>query len=316
VGLGPDRFEGQDYEEALAAYEAEDDVRVLFESGWGLPEHPGGAQATFEASFDTWPPSEAEQAQWFLATGGELVAEAPADDGAERFRFDPESGATTYTDASSTDFQFPGLEFDWPAPADGDALVYVGAPVEEPTVVAGPGYATVWVRPEVDDATVEVTLSEVRADGTEFRIQGGWLRLGHSVLDESLSDDVRIEPTYLESDFEPIVPGEWVEVTVPIYPFAHPMRAGSRLALRIDTPGRDTPFWAFENPEYSADEAGDDGEVWHTVGTGGAHASSLVIMTLPGVEIPAAVLASPPPCPSLRGQVCRPWADYTNTPAE
>jgi predicted acyl esterase len=316
VGLGPDRFEGQPYEEALAAYEAEPRVRVLFENGWGLPEYPGGAQATFEASFDTWPPRDAATRQWFLAPDGALAAEAPADERAERFRFDPESGAITYATEVDYNFQGPVPEFEWPASVEGDALVYLGEPLAEPTVLAGPGYATVWLNTEVDDATVEVTLSEVREDGTEIRIQGGWLRVGHSVLDPDLSDDLRIEPTYLESDFTPPVPGEWTEVTVPIYPFAHPMRAGSRLAVRIDTPGRDTPFWAFENPEYTAEEAGEDGEVWHTVGVGGAHASSLVIMDLSDIEIPQAVLDSPPPCPGLRGQICRPWAPPTNTPAD
>jgi hypothetical protein len=316
VGLGPDRFAGQEYEEALAAYEAEPDVRVLFENGWGLPEYPGGAQATFEATFESWPPPAAERYELFLGPEGALVDAAPDDDAAEKYRFDPESGATTYSDAGSSDFQFPEIEFDWPASEEGTALSYVSEPLAAPTVLAGPGYATLWVNPEVDDATIEVTLSEVREDGQEFRIQGGWLRLGHRVLDDSLSDDYRIEPTYAAGDYEALVPGEWIEVRVPIYPFAHPMRAGSRLALRIDTPGRDTPFWAFENPAYEDADAGDDGEVWTSIGVGGEHASSLVIMSLPDVEIPAAVLDSPPPCPSLRGQVCRDWTEITNTPAD
>jgi hypothetical protein len=71
-----------------------------------------------------------------------------------------------------------------------------------------------------------------------------------------------------------------------------------------------------ENPVYTDDEAGDDGEVWTSIGVGGEHASSLVIMNLPDIEIPQAVLDSPPPCPSLRGQVCREWAEITNTPAD
>src|SRR5690606_7161085 len=143
-------------------------------------------------------------------------------------------------------------------------------PLDEPTVLAGPGYVNLWVRSEVADVPVEVTLSEVTADGTEYRIQGGWLRAGHRTLDDDLSDDFRIEPTYEEADYEPLVPGEWVEVRVPVYPFAHLMRAGSRLALRVDTPGRDTPFWAFETPVYTDDEAGDDREVWNDVGFGGS----------------------------------------------
>src|SRR5690606_20237652 len=106
-----------------------------------------------------------------------------ADEGALAWRHDPESGETTYTDASSTDFQFPEVPFDWPAPEAGDAVVLVGEPLDEATVLAGPGYVDLWVRSEVADVPVEVTLSEVTTDGTEHRIQGGWLRAGHRTLD-------------------------------------------------------------------------------------------------------------------------------------
>ncbi len=309
LGFEEDRFAGMDYEDALAAYEAEPEVRVLFESGWGHPEVPGAPQATFEATFDSWPPPAGEAASWFLGSDGTLVAEAPSTSADVAYRHDPDAGPTLYTDASAYDFQKPSIPFDWARPPEGSAVVFAGDPVEETTVLAGAGHLRLWVRPEVDDLTVEATLSEVRADGTEVRIQGGWLRVGHVVMDEELSSGVEREPTYSEDDFVAPVPGEWTEAVVPIYPFAHLLRPGSRLVLRIDDPGRDMPLWSFENPIY-------DGEVHHTIGVGGEHASELVLLALPGVEVPEAVVTDVPPCPSLRGQVCRPWEPTTNTPAE
>ena len=44
------------------------------------------------------------------------------------------------------------------------------------------------------------------------------------------------------------MPGEWIHFRVPIYPFTHVFRKGTRLRLAISTPGRDHPFWCFESP--------------------------------------------------------------------
>ena len=92
-----DRFTEYDsYEEALAAYQAEDDIRVLYENGAGTdqPRVPG---STFEETYTSWPPSEVEPTRLFLHPDGTLADEEPTiEDGeptsAASFEYHPEYG--------------------------------------------------------------------------------------------------------------------------------------------------------------------------------------------------------------------------------
>ncbi len=61
VEIEGDRFTsfGTDHAGAVAAYEAEDPVRVIFESGVGRDEL-GEQGGTFERTFSSWPAPEAE----------------------------------------------------------------------------------------------------------------------------------------------------------------------------------------------------------------------------------------------------------------
>jgi hypothetical protein len=99
---------------------------------------------------------------------------------------------------------------------------------------------------------------------------------------------------------------EYVHVQVPIFPVAHPLRAGSRLRLQINTPGGDLPLWFFENRDPGGEGIG------YSIGRGGAVASSIVLPVLPAgsVEIPA----ERPICGALRGQPCRPYVPLVNEP--
>ncbi|HEY8216979.1 MAG TPA: CocE/NonD family hydrolase, partial [Acidimicrobiia bacterium] len=71
VGLPPDRFAGEtDFAAALARYEVEPPVRVLFDNGAGGP--PGAPVPAFEASFDRWPPPSARTRTLYLGAHGRL----------------------------------------------------------------------------------------------------------------------------------------------------------------------------------------------------------------------------------------------------
>ena len=131
-----------------------------------------------------------------------------------------------------------------------------------------------------------MTLSEIRPDGTEIYLQSGWLRASGRALDDAASTDLEPVPTFAEDDVEPLVPGRAVDVAVPLFPVAHPLRAGSRLRLTIDAPGDNRAVWAFRT--VSAGE-----EV--TVAYGAAHPSRLVLPVVDGVALAP---APPPAAPS------------------
>lgn len=307
LGFEPDRFEDfadDDYAGVLAAYEAEQTVRVLFESGAGNDE-PGSPVARFEASFDTWPPAEAQPTVWYLDAGGRLSSQAPQSGGADSYRFDPEAGARTFFGPRGYELTAPLWDLDWTEFAEGDVLSYVTEPFAEDTVLGGPGYATLWMRSDVEDVTVQVTLTEVREDGYEYLLQSGWLRLGHRKVDESRSDTLRIQRTYSMEDFEPVPVGEYLEVQIAIPSVAAALRAGSSLRMTVSAPGRNHGTWEFESPAY-------DTPPTFLVGRGGEHASSLMMPTLGGIEVAEGL----PPCPALRGQPCREYRAVTNTVAQ
>lgn len=298
LGFEPDRFpDFTVYEDALAAYEEQARVRVLFEVGAGH-RVAGAPVARFETSFDSWPPP-ARPGTWYLDSGGSLASQPPSSEGTDRYEHDPEAGDITYVDGGATDFLKPLIDFDWPPPAPETSLSYLSEPLTEDVVVAGNGgYVNLWFASGATDANIEVTLTEVRPDGVEYLVQSGVLRPAHRRIDDELSDTFLIDYTFAENDFELLTPGEFIEIKVPFRPFAHAFRAGSRIRLIIDTPGRDSPLWAYENPTY-------DGEVFHSVKHGPDAVSFLLLPVVDGVEVPEGY----PPCPSLRGQICRPYEE-------
>jgi predicted acyl esterase len=293
----PDRFSNfRHYEDALAYYESEPSVRILFESGFGsaVTESP---VARFERNFAAWPPP-AEKGEWYLGPDGTLTAGAPAalatgDDGIDRYKHDPAAGDLSYIYSDS----LYRLGWHWEPAGPGYALAYLTAPLAKNMLIAGNGgYAELWFASDATQANVEVSVLETRADGVENLIQNGVFNLRfRDAIDAAHSDDFDIEYTYAKEAVKPLVPKEFVKAKVPIRPFAHAFRAGSRLRIVIDTPGRDHGYWEFENPAY-----GD--EVLQRVARTPTMPSKLV---LPIIETGGDIPAPAPPCYSLRGVVCR-----------
>jgi uncharacterized protein len=301
----PDRFPNfTRYEDALAAYEAEPQVRVLFEVGAAPNVVPGAPVARYETSLSSWPPPGAAPRLWYLGSDNTLLDQPPSQGAVDSFQYDPTAGATTYSNTGAYDFIYPQIEFHWPPLADGFGLAYITEPLAADTVVAGNGgYADLWFASDASDADVEVTLTEVQPDGTEFIVQSGVLRVGHRRIDDMRSNTFLIDYTYRPEDFKPLTPGEFLEVKVPFRPFSQAFRAGSRIRLIIDTPGRDSPLWAYETPDYGHD-------VFHRVAHTPAMVSYILLPVIGGVTPPAGY----PPCPSLRGQICRPYVPLVNHP--
>ncbi len=294
-----DRFSAyseDQYSDALAAYEAEQPVRVLFESGAGGP--PGEPIHRFEAAYDTWPPPEAQPQTWYLDAPG-LLSDSPGASGIDAWIFDPDAGPSTFFGPAGYQLMVPLWDIDWTPFAAGNVASYLTPPFAEATVLAGPGVADLWVRSPVDDVTVQMTLTEVRDDGIEVLISSGWLRLGHRF--SAPTADLRLERSYLAEDFEPVPVGEWVQAALAIPSVAHPLRAGSSLQVAISSPGRNHGTWEFEAPLYAEDPT-------FELGRGPDHPTSLTMTTLPGIAVPD----EPPPCPSLRGQPCRTFTPVDN----
>ena len=304
--LEQDRFDrfGDDVEAAFAAYLAEPRIRILFESGAGH-EVPGAAAHRFEVELDAFPPPDVQPRRWWFAAGGHLLDEPPAETGADAYCDDPDAGEHAYSSEILEDldrFTFPQVPIDWTHFSDEHRVAYETEPLREALVVAGSGHVELWLAPGTDDTAVQATLTEIRPDGLEQRVQSGWHRPVHRKEDPDRSDVLRVDYTFAPEDRDPLVPGQWIRVRVPIYPFAHLFREGSRVRVTVSTPGRDHPFWCFDNPVQPGAS--------HLVGRGGEHPSSLVLPVWPVTpdhdpEHPAA--------DAHRGQPSRPARPITNT---
>ena len=307
--LEEDRFAGfadDEYEDALAAYEAEAPVRVLFESGGDPDLQPGTPSHRFEAEYDTFPPAEIEGLTFYLDADGALTPDLPETEGIDDYQHDPEAGGSTFFGPRGYQLLAALWDIDWSDYAEGDQLSYLTAPFEDDSVLLGPSVVELWFQSQVEDAHIQVSLSVVRDEDegeTETWISSGWLRAGHRKIDEARTDVWRVEHSFREADFEPLTPDVPVPISIAIPPIGQAIRAGERLRLTIATPGRNHGTWAFENPDY------DGMRTTHSVLRGGMMASRIRLPMVGGIAVPE----EPPACPSLRGQPCRAFVPVANT---
>jgi predicted acyl esterase len=302
ISIPPDRFtKFATLEEAKAAYEAEKPYRAIFESG--AKAHIGAPEGAFELALDAWPPPETEPLRLYFHADGSLKPAAPVEaEGASSFRLDPEAGGRGVLPGGEDIMDLlPG--YDWKQPLEGDSVVFESAPLDEDLVMLGTGSVDLWVRSPVDDADLEVNLSEVRPDDKEMFVQSGWLRASLRKVGEK-STELWPEQTFLQSDEALLAPGEWTPVRVGIAGFGHVFRKGSRVRVAVDTPGDSRVRWRFALKAFP-------GEVRYDIAHAAARPSSVVLPVLKGASAPSPL----PPCPSLRGQPCRDHVPYVNAPA-
>lgn len=290
------------YDEALAAFEAEDPIKIKFEMGNSLDYETGIPQSAWEMSFASWPPDEVTPQRWYFHADGSLAPAPPAaDDGASSYHIDPQDSRTRIL---AGDINQPLPNWNWPHDEPDTAAVFVSAELTEDLIMVGPASADLWIRSSVGEADLEVTISEVRPDGQEMYIQTGWLRASERALDMSKSSDLAPIQTHAETDLQPVPADEFVLARLQVFPFAHAFRAGSRIRISVDTPGASRAEWLFILDDSQTESARID--IAHAAGT----ESSVVLPIITGEIIPTPL----PPCPSLRGQPCREFIEFSNTP--
>jgi hypothetical protein len=230
-----------------------------------------------------------------------LVDGPPAADGRCGYRYDPSVRPPSSGGRPGFDADAPAPDYDWRPLPPGFGLAFATRPLPAPLLLCGPSSLDLWLSADVADVDLEVTLTELRPDGWETFVQSGWLRTGFRRLDQERSSEARPVPTYRAEDVHPLPAGRPSLVRVPVPSVAHLLRAGSRLAVRVEPPGGVQPSWTFA-PLWP--EGRHDGEpVRVEVATGPSWPSRLVVTELPGVDL--GHLPLPPPG-ALRRQPSRP----------
>lgn len=295
--LPPDRFtDAASYEDALAEYQAEDPIRVMYENGNG--GEPLVAGPSFSETYTAWPPSQVEPTRLWMQPDGSLGDEPSdatddASGAATEWAYSQEQGQLTNIPDGGYSFSSE-QPHDWRQVEEGTAASYLSAPLEDDVVMAGPASADLWITSTAEDTDLEVTITEVYPNGDEVLVQSGWLRTSRRTLDDERATELRPVHTHLEEDAQPLEPGEPTEVRVELFPFGHVFREGSQIRVIVDSPGGNRQIWTFDSLP------GDD--VTNAVLQTEEHPSSIVLPVIPGEhDVPDRV----PECPGLRAQPCR-----------
>ena len=290
-----------DFASAKAAFEAQRDVRVLFDNGAG--DAPYKPVPGFEKSFGTFPPPNMEPESWFLSGNGRLAGKPGG--GADQFTWDPDARPPTdfsgNTGGGTNGLWTDSPSYDWTQNPEGTALSYLSRPLASDTAVLGAGEVQVWVRSKAKNVDLQATVTEVRPDDRETFVQGGWLRTDARKMDRDLSSLTEPVPSLRKHDVKTLPKGKWVKVRIPLYYQGHVYREGSRLRVIVSAPGGDQPIWAFAETAPSSTP-------WVAVAHSRKQPSRLVLPVVPNFGAPTPL----PECPALRGEPCRDYEPLAN----
>jgi predicted acyl esterase len=298
VTMPPDPIQNQPtYAAAREAFEGLKPIRVLFDNGAGGSQ-PGQPVPGYEQSFASFPIPGTAARLWYMAPNRALRDQPPATPGADSFTWDaharPLTDFTGDTAAGTDGLWTATPPYDWRKPPAGSAASYVTPPLAGNTTVIGAGAVHAWVRSSTPNVDLQATISEVRPDGKETFVQGGWLRANERKLDDQKSTLLEPVLSLRASDVSPMPAGQFAEVTIPLYYEGHAYRAGSRIRVTITAPNGDQPIWSFAETQPS-------GTANVSIARSKAMPSSLILPVVPNVNVPTGL----PPCPGLRGEPCR-----------
>jgi uncharacterized protein len=307
--LPPDPIQQQPtYDMAKAAFDAQPEIRVLFDNGAGKAGHPGWPYPGFERSFPSFPIPGTTGQSWYLGAGGALADQPATAPAADAFTWDaharPLTDFTGDTGSGKDGLWTATPPYQWTQDPDGTAVSYLTAPLTQDKAVVGAGRVDLWVRSSVPDVSLQATISEVRPDGKETFVQNGWIRTVARALDPAKSTELEPVPSFRQEDFAPMPSDQFVPVTIPLYYEGHVYRAGSQIRVRISAPNGDQPIWSFSETVPS-------GQANVDIGYGPGMPSRVELPVLPGVTAPTGL----PPCPGLRGEPCRDYQPITNRAA-
>jgi uncharacterized protein len=286
------------YADALAAFDRQPAVRVLFESGGG-GTMPGDPVPTFEQSFARFPVPDTSARTWYLGAGGALSSTPSATSATDRLTLDPGSRPAK-SFAGDLNAGPGGLwtampAYDWLPNPPGTAATYTTAPLAEDTTVIGGGTVALWIKASAPSVDVQATIGELGPDGLERFVQNGWLATSQRKLDPRTSTPLAPVLSRREADTAPLHEHGWTKVTIPLYQEGHVYHAGSRLRVTVSAPGGDQPQWAFTGTQSG------HGRPTVSIASSAARPSHVVLPVVAGVTVPTSL----PACASLRGEPCR-----------
>jgi hypothetical protein len=223
----------------------------------------------------------------YLAEGGALSPSPPAVAGSDTYAYPLPSSSmevNEYSGATNAGWKVPS--------APGGYVAYTSSPLTADMEVFGPGSADLWLTSTAPDTDLQITLTEVRPDGSEAYVGRGWLRASHRALDATRATELLPYHTHLIQDVQLLLPDEPVLARVELNPVAYTFRSGSSLRLFVEAPTGVTGLFGYSFITTPA---------INTIVHDAAHASRLVLGVVPGGVAPTGY----PECDTVLSQPCR-----------
>lgn len=287
---------------AKAEFEKDPRVRVLMDNGAAISGKPGAIGAAWDLTFSSWPIPATKATSFYFGSGGSLSSTAFPASGEASYVSDPAARSEqTLTGASEGDSWKAQPNYHWDPIASGKGLGFTSPAFATDAVMIGPASVDLWLKSSKADTDIQVGISEVRPDGKETLVQNGWLRASHRKLNTSVSTALNPFQTHLATDAANLPAGQFTLVRVPVFPFGHVFRAGSKVRISIVAPGGDRQIWKFDTIE--------DGTTTNTLSFGGVKPSKVVLPLITGATAKGTPL---PPAKALRGQPSRTYAVASN----
>ncbi|MEI6700440.1 MAG: CocE/NonD family hydrolase [Actinomycetota bacterium] len=279
---------------ALAAFrKGEARVTVNFDNGNGAAG-AGRPQAAYTAKMTAFPPTNATATTLYLGPSGTLVPSAPS---SSTTSYQPDPSARPATSAgSSFDAWAAHPNYNWQPVTGTNGLGFTTASLASNLTIVGKSSLNLMLASTATDTDLQVTISEVRPNGSEMYVTSGWLRAKY-MQSLNAGASTAFEPAFSYNTTKALVPGVFTSPRVPLDGIAHTFRAGAELRVTISAPGGDRPSWAFSN-SYAAGAT-------NTIQLG---SSAFVFPVLGGIT----PTDSQPACGSNRGQPCRTYVAAGN----
>ena len=227
------------FEEALSRYNAEDPVRI----NWETRNDDG---ISWSQTYGAWPPPNQTPWRLHFNDAGTMTTAPDPDGGSVSYNYTPGVGTQARGGYKLTGALPDQTKGDWSKrPPEGTYAMFESPTLESDKLMAGSGSVDLLVSSTAPDTDFQVTLTEVRPDGKEMFVQQGWLRASHRKEDPAHSTELRPYQTHMATDARPLVPGQATEMRLEIFPFAHAFRTGSKIRLYVEAPHVQPDLWGF-----------------------------------------------------------------------
>jgi predicted acyl esterase len=194
----------------------------------------GDGKAVGEIQSDGFPLSQTQFTDFYVTADNQLT------------RGTPQAGTATWVSGSRRQAYSHQVGSDTGGEATsptGPDEVELATKFTEPTTIAGPITANLFVDSSAPDTELFVQLLDRAPDGTLIYLNRGMLRASHRQIDPSQSQytaDGRIYRPYRpHTERELVIPGQTVDYLIDIFPVGHVFLPGHELVVKLHAPPLD-----------------------------------------------------------------------------